>query len=451
MAIANEIATLKTNITNAYNSINTKGGTVPTNKNTENLSSAIDSIPSGGSATLGTKNITSNGTYKASDDELDGYSQVNVNVSEEWQRPSDWWDTKSILKNAENIELDGVTYYPRYIVLLKDTTNKTSNLNKASCTAKVAKFSDNIIKKLPNDGSTTDSVHTWDVSYDKPCSAGYKTRYIMFYDDSLTNVCYADPINSSTSNNSMMYSVLEIIYGFGKFKEPCLSAQVSNNYKNVTCLQNFETLDNVDFETWTVTQDTFRQDVKSILNLNLPTVKHIVKSGTYAGFGLSNVLSINLPLLETADTFAINTDISIYDLPNYTGTSSSQMSFTKNLKKLKAPKFIGNYVGVSGSLFCEEIDLSSFSLNSSTNISFSALSTSGTQYAIKKLFLKEWHKSFNISALTCLTKSSLLDILNKMVDVTSESTTYTATFGINKDKLSEDELAIGTAKGWTLQ
>lgn len=48
MAIANEIATLKTNITNAYNSINTKGGTIPTNKNTENLSSAIDSITSGG-------------------------------------------------------------------------------------------------------------------------------------------------------------------------------------------------------------------------------------------------------------------------------------------------------------------------------------------------------------------------------------------------------------------
>lgn len=48
MAIATELETLKTNITNAYNSINTKGGTIPTNKNTENLSSAIESIPSGG-------------------------------------------------------------------------------------------------------------------------------------------------------------------------------------------------------------------------------------------------------------------------------------------------------------------------------------------------------------------------------------------------------------------
>ena len=97
MAIANEINILKGNIRNAYASIQNKGGTIPTNKNTENLSSAIDSIPSGSSATLGTKNITSNGTYKASDDNLDGYSKVTVDVSEVWQRPSDWWDTKSIL------------------------------------------------------------------------------------------------------------------------------------------------------------------------------------------------------------------------------------------------------------------------------------------------------------------------------------------------------------------
>lgn len=37
---------------------------------------------SGGSANLGTKNIEANGTYKASDDGLDGYSQVTVEVPE---------------------------------------------------------------------------------------------------------------------------------------------------------------------------------------------------------------------------------------------------------------------------------------------------------------------------------------------------------------------------------
>lgn len=48
MAIADTINSMKTNITNAYNAIQTKGGTVPTNKNLTNLSTAINSIPAGG-------------------------------------------------------------------------------------------------------------------------------------------------------------------------------------------------------------------------------------------------------------------------------------------------------------------------------------------------------------------------------------------------------------------
>lgn len=48
MAIADTINSMKTNITNAYNAIQAKGGTIPTNKNLENLSAAINSIPAGG-------------------------------------------------------------------------------------------------------------------------------------------------------------------------------------------------------------------------------------------------------------------------------------------------------------------------------------------------------------------------------------------------------------------
>ena len=49
MSVATELQTLQTNIGNAYTTIGTKGGTVPANKNTDNLATAIDSIPSGGS------------------------------------------------------------------------------------------------------------------------------------------------------------------------------------------------------------------------------------------------------------------------------------------------------------------------------------------------------------------------------------------------------------------
>ena len=47
MSIASKLTKLETDITNAYSTINTKGGTIPSNKNTENLQNAISSIPTG--------------------------------------------------------------------------------------------------------------------------------------------------------------------------------------------------------------------------------------------------------------------------------------------------------------------------------------------------------------------------------------------------------------------
>lgn len=48
MSIATNLEKLETDITNAYSAINTKGGAIPSDKNTNNLSTAISSIPSGG-------------------------------------------------------------------------------------------------------------------------------------------------------------------------------------------------------------------------------------------------------------------------------------------------------------------------------------------------------------------------------------------------------------------
>ena len=48
MSIASKLEKLQTDLANAYNSIETKGGTIPQNKNTENLSTAIEGISGGG-------------------------------------------------------------------------------------------------------------------------------------------------------------------------------------------------------------------------------------------------------------------------------------------------------------------------------------------------------------------------------------------------------------------
>lgn len=80
MSVQSEIDRIITAVGNAYSKVSEKGGTVPASQTVANLATAIESIPSGG-GTLITKNITQNGTYNASDDNADGYSQVTVNVS----------------------------------------------------------------------------------------------------------------------------------------------------------------------------------------------------------------------------------------------------------------------------------------------------------------------------------------------------------------------------------
>ena len=70
---------------------------------TTTVNSVTVNVEGGGSSTLGTKTINNNGTYNASSDSLDGYSQVTVSV------PASAVDTgtKSITANGNNQDVVG--------------------------------------------------------------------------------------------------------------------------------------------------------------------------------------------------------------------------------------------------------------------------------------------------------------------------------------------------------
>lgn len=78
MSIVSEITRLQNAKSDIKASIENKGVTVG-DGTIDTYASKINEI-STSSAVLGTKTITENGTYKASDDNLDGYSSVDVNV-----------------------------------------------------------------------------------------------------------------------------------------------------------------------------------------------------------------------------------------------------------------------------------------------------------------------------------------------------------------------------------
>ena len=73
MSIADKLSKLQTDITNAYSSISSKGGTIPANKNTQNLASAIDTIIGG--TPIYTVTFDSNGgSAVASQEIVEGYT-----------------------------------------------------------------------------------------------------------------------------------------------------------------------------------------------------------------------------------------------------------------------------------------------------------------------------------------------------------------------------------------
>lgn len=78
MAISDTIDSLKKHIANAYTAIRNKKGTVPTNKNCENLQAAIESISTEKEEQAKTVTITENGTQKALPDENKVLTEVTI-------------------------------------------------------------------------------------------------------------------------------------------------------------------------------------------------------------------------------------------------------------------------------------------------------------------------------------------------------------------------------------
>ena len=73
MSIASQLTALEGNISDAYDMVAQRGGTVPARKNMENLDDAIATIPSGGGGTGNTREVDANGVY--------GYPAQNFSFS----------------------------------------------------------------------------------------------------------------------------------------------------------------------------------------------------------------------------------------------------------------------------------------------------------------------------------------------------------------------------------
>jgi hypothetical protein len=92
MSISSEIQALQTNLEDCYTAVSNKGGTLPASENFDNLSTAIESIPSGGATVPWTQPVlTANGTI--------GGNSFAVAMDSQYQSRAAWY------------AFDGVTTY----------------------------------------------------------------------------------------------------------------------------------------------------------------------------------------------------------------------------------------------------------------------------------------------------------------------------------------------------
>lgn len=470
--------------------------------------------------------------------------QNNPDNIYDYVRPEDWWDTETILANAENkVDSEDVTVYPAYILLLANWDNTTT----FDATATNASLRGD--GYLTSDGTwygTPTATHTWDTTQDKPCSLGYKTRYVIVYVKDKTNLggdlnfrnfrCLelrtADitigglyfgnsnsPQNKDIENvilgdHTTIYSLytgcfqncygLKNIYAgnlehmsgrYGYHFNNCYNL-ISANFPNLTTLlddstrifaqcRNFQKL--LMPKATNLRSDSYMTGGAKIVDLrSLETTGLSIGSGA-RDIRLDNLTTISVPLgngpshiiLPKLTTITSGGFKQMYNLHAITApmltniTSNEAFSDCNGLTTLVLPALKSLIGGPNTFNACTALESVSFpnletitngnTFNGATSLksltipaTIQSLPTNTTPAFGAYLVYLNLPNGFNISGLNLtgdvsLCHESLVDILNKLADVTEEQDTYTLTLGTtNLAKLTAEEIAIGTAKGWTI-
>ena len=297
-----------------------------------------------------------------------------------WVRPSDWWDTKSILENAQNIEQDGITYHPAYIILLSNT-NATTQLSKTDTTYIATQGDAYIFSDEPDTLYVGDQTHTWDVSKDKPCSEGYKTRYVIVY---MTDIVLKSSIAISKDIN-----ILEIILGEINISDMSKSFITTGDNKFMVnfeltsktistilqikgaCFSSMPSLKRLSLPNATKlmcdSSSSICRNCMSLIEINMPNVIEI-RGGVFSYIvdGCPNLKTINIPNLETL----ITTNSYLYGF----------ICNCRGLKTINLPKLKSISTQNTASIFCGNCSLENLILPNLTEININGSNKSDTKF-----------------------------------------------------------------------
>ena len=203
MSISSNLTKLTTDITNAYTSIENKGGTIPANKNTNNLSTAIDSIQSsniiGATAEGESLSLTNTKAMPYSDYVVEGKSEQatstqSANLFDENKYRNASYNTNVYKYTLTNIKGNRTLYTK---CSLKSGKTSISGLYLAICNKNNPNLTGNITAWLVNGGNVNVNNHA-DFSNDEDI-------YLTFYPANTSIQDIFDTYNIMVSTDNVNY------------------------------------------------------------------------------------------------------------------------------------------------------------------------------------------------------------------------------------------------------
>lgn len=352
---------------------------------------------------------------------------LSKNTSDDdWHPELDWWDIETILEN------DTEDYEQKMILLLRDGLD--DNVNNIRGFEKYKLSDGQVIETEYN--ISIDLSNKFDIDKDKECSKNYKTRYVICYSNkqlksnliipSSTLYCIIKGINTATVNAFANKALLQCVRD--NSKELILS---SSSFQGCSNLQKTE-IHKVDTKSNVGSVYSNCISLKKVSNLNLTNNLEIaaffqgcnslkyIENITFST-KLINITSLFMNCYQLKEIMCDFSDGTINSFSQcFYGCYTLEKIGKLNFKNATVQTNNNNiFWGCNSLIDIEEI----------TNISV----------------------SLNFSACNLLNHSTLLKILNGLVDLTGEEAKTLTLGATNLAKLTDEEKAIATDKNWILK
>lgn len=355
--------------------------------------------------------------------------------ADDWKPEADWWNIEEILEN------DTEDYEAKVILLLTDELDNTGILQEIKGFSKY-KLSDGQVFTPQNYTQTVNITDIFDTTKDKECSKGYKTRYIIGYNNTVTSVItfptntlavLVDGIKTNGIACFQNKQYLQYVKILNLILTITSLASMFINDVRLQKIEGLENINNIDNKSFTSYNSMFSNNTSLKKAPYLEISNGSTITSMFNGcFSLTDISNINIgENISNITSIISNTQIEDFPFDFSSRTLTNVVQAFYNSPKLKK---IGklNLENVTSTSSASSIFSNCYSLEEIEEI---------TNISVNLLF----------SNCNLLTHSTLLKILNGLVDLTGKSAQTLTLGATNLAKLTDEEKAIATNKNWILK